>query len=63
MPAIHLLKVENGRIELTLLAITAVFVFANAIALSLVREKQIMFAHLWAPHCLAGAHARCPPYY
>ena len=49
MPAIHLLKVENGRIELTLLAITAVFVFANAIALSLVREKQIMFAHLWAP--------------
>ncbi len=42
------LKTINGRIELILLTITAVFVFANAIALSLV-EQDGLLPHIWAP--------------
>lgn len=42
------LKTINGRIELVLLAITAVFVFANAIALSLVVQDGLL-PHIWAP--------------
>lgn len=39
----------NGRIEAILLLITAVFVFLNATALSLVEQAGTPAAHLWAP--------------
>ncbi len=45
----NLFKIENGRIELTLLTIAALFVFANALALSFVSDKTVVLAHLWAP--------------
>ncbi|RMG88972.1 MAG: FtsW/RodA/SpoVE family cell cycle protein [Chloroflexi bacterium] len=40
---------DNGRREGILLLLTAVFVFLNAIALSLAREGSIQGRHLWAP--------------
>ncbi len=40
---------ENGRNERLLLLIAAVFVWANAIALSLARTGEIAWQHLWAP--------------
>lgn len=49
MSATHFLKNQNGRIEFGLLLVTAVFVFVNAIALSLIREDALTIAHLWAP--------------
>ena len=41
-------KAENGRTEPLLLLIAAVFVWANAIALSLVRTEGVAWQHLWA---------------
>ena len=39
----------NGRRERILLSLTAVFVFTNAISLSLVQTGNVRWPHLWAP--------------
>ena len=49
LSSINVLNSQNGRIELMLLSIAALFVFANAIALSLVVETTVTMTHLWAP--------------
>ncbi len=40
---------ENGRRERLLLEIAAIFVWVNAVALSLVREGRVTWNHLWGP--------------
>ena len=50
----------NGRREGLLLLIVAVFVFVNAVALSLAVDGQLLWQHIWGPIVWLPGHCRRP---